>query len=131
MNKMKGIIAAGTLTGLVLITIVAFGFRGVDAQNDSISTPVIEDVTLVQPTNDASGQEAVQAWQDYSSELETAVKTMQAREAQYQNELNTANQTINNLQTQLNQNNQGNVNVRVNRYEEHEHEEHEGFEHDD
>jgi hypothetical protein len=149
MNRVKGIIAAGTLTGVVLITLIAFGFRGVDALgvgNSAAAESGVTDnpVTLVQPgtpaqlADGANAQEAVQAWQSYSSDLENAVRVMQEREAQYQAELNTANQTILDLQNQINQGNQAASTAFYedddddDRYEAGgEYKESEGYEHDD
>ena len=132
MTRMKGILAAGTLTGLVLITLLAFGFHnsqaaGVDAANVQNSTQVM---VPNEPTVDPAAQDAVQAWQEYSSQLENTVRTLQARESQYQTELNNANQTIMQLQNQINSANSAPVQPFTFSGEAHEHE-HEGFGHDD
>ncbi|MCA9934883.1 MAG: hypothetical protein KC415_13205 [Anaerolineales bacterium] len=124
MNRVKGILAAGTLTGLVIVTLLALGFRNSSAAAADNASPV---VIPSEPGVDPAAQDAVQAWQTYSSELENTVRTLQARETQYQTELAKANQTITQLQDQLN-----NTNSQTFAFSGgHEHEEHEGFDHDD
>ena len=145
MNRKKGILAAGTLTGLVLITILGLGFGnlGALASGGSSDTAVQQEIPQ-QPqvdTTDPAAAEAVQAWQDYSSELEQTVRVMQEREAAYQSQLDQANNTIVNLQDQVNTSNSAASssgayyeNDDDDRYEheEHEsHESHEGYEDDD
>jgi len=141
MNRTKGILAAGTLTGLVIITLLGLGFGNLSALvsgggSDS-ATAVPQDVIPQEPqvnTTDPAAEEAVKAWQDYSAELEQTVRTMQERENAYQQQIDAANNTIVNLQDQINSSNSSAVSSGVGSYEEHEeheHEEHEGFEHDD
>ncbi|MCB8927748.1 MAG: hypothetical protein H6652_19205 [Ardenticatenaceae bacterium] len=143
MNRKKGILAAGTLTGLVLITILGLGFGnlGALASGGSSDTAVQQEIPQ-QPqvdTTDPAAAEAVQAWQDYSSELEQTVRVMQEREAAYQSQLDQANNTIVNLQDQVNTSNSAASSSGANyddddryEHEEHEsHESHEGYEDDD
>lgn len=133
MDRTKSIIIAGTLTGLVLITFLAFGFKGLNP----FSTPDNASA-LAQPTSDTLSQiqessanaEALQSWQQYSHELEQAVQVLQQREANYQAQIEMANQTIMQLQEQLNAVNAGqqmNTNPRLFFGER---EEHETFDHD-
>lgn len=127
MNRLKGMIAAGTLTGLILITVVVLSIRNANAAAEPVSAPV----SIIQDQPDASlnGEEAVQAWQTYSAELENTIRVMQDREGQYQTELEAANTTILDLQDQLNNANQ------TSSYREHEdhedNEEHEDHEDND
>jgi len=103
MNRMKGILAAGTLTGLVIITVLALGFGSLGAVSDS-GTAVPEEtfeLPLPQPTDD-NNDEALQAWQQYSAELEQIVRSMKDRENTYLSQTDLANQTILQLQDQLN-----------------------------
>ncbi|MEZ4591789.1 MAG: hypothetical protein R3D55_11710 [Chloroflexota bacterium] len=143
MNRKKGILAAGTLTGLVLITILGLGFGnlGALASGGSGDTAVQQDIPQ-QPqvdTTDPAAAEAVQAWQDYSAELEQTVRVMQEREAAYQSQLDQANGTIVNLQDQINTTNSAASSGGGAYYEDdddrYEHEEHESYEahedHDD
>ncbi len=104
MNRKSGILAAGTLTGLVVIIILVFGMSGLNAaeNNSTALPPVVEPLTVDQPAVDATHSESLQAWQTYSSDLEKAVETLQTREGQYQAELNAANETILQLQDQIN-----------------------------
>ncbi len=120
MNRTKGILAAGTLTGLVLITLLALGFGNLGATADN-ATAVSQQPQIV--TTDTAAQDAVQAWQDYSAGLEQTVRTLQERESAYQSQIDSANQTIVNLQGQVNS--AGSNPVRISGGE------HEGFEHDD
>ena len=124
MNRLKGMITAGMLTGLILITVVVLSIRNASAAAEADSAPVI--LTQNQPDASLSGEEAVQAWQTYSTELENTIRIMQDREAQYQTELETANTTILDLQDQLNNANQTASYREHDEYEEHEeHEDHE------
>lgn len=139
MNRTKGILAAGTLTGLVIITLLGLGFGNLGALTDNSSTDsgtAVPQVVVPQEpqvnTTDPAAEEAVKAWQDYSAELEQTVRTLQERENAYQSQIDAANDTIVNLQDQINSTNSAASNtVRVSEHEEHEHEEHEGYEDDD
>ena len=124
MNRLKGMIAAGTLTGLILITVVVLSIRNANAAAEADSAPVI--LTQNQPDASLNGEEAVQAWQTYSAELENTIRVMQDREGQYQTELEAANTTILDLQDQLN-----NANQSASYREHEEHEEHEDNEDND
>ena len=145
MNRTKGILAAGTLTGLVLVTLLALGFRNIGVKTDEgAATAVPEPTPIVveeQPVDNSADEAAIQAWQEYTAQLENTVNTMQSRENEYQVQLDSANQTIIQLQDQINSANAAPV---VNsapasyedddddRHEEHEeHEEHEDEERED
>lgn len=103
MNRTKGILAAGTFTGLVLITLLALGFGGLGASADS-GTAVPQEATAltIEPTTNSSTDEALQAWQQYSAELEQTVQTLQNRESTYAAQIDASNQTILQLQDQIN-----------------------------
>lgn len=135
MSQKKGILIAGTLTGLILMILLAFGFTSVTAlfrqeEPQVDTTQPVAPIQVIQPV-DGSSQADVQALQDYNAELENALQTMQEREAQYQQQLEAANQTITEMQQPV-QPSFGNFED-DDRYEHegYEHEEHEGFEHDD
>lgn len=105
MNRVKGILAAGSLTGMVIITMLALGFSSIGASwNGGKETAVIEPTPIViqEPQIGQDASKAVSAWQQYGSELESTVQTMQQREAQYQAQIDAANQTILQLQDQVN-----------------------------
>jgi hypothetical protein len=107
MNRTKGILAAGTLTGLVIITLLGLGFGnlGALAAGGNESDTAVPQELPQEPqitTTDPAAAEAVQAWQEYSTELEQTVRVMQEREAAYQSQINSANDTIVNLQDQVN-----------------------------
>lgn len=134
MNRKSGILAAGTLTGLVLIIILIFGMSGLNAaENNSTTLPSAADAIVVdQPTANTTNSETLQAWQTYSSELENTVETLQRREGQYQAELNTANETILQLQDQINAANSAPAAFEHDEHHElGEHDQHEAYEHDD
>lgn len=145
MDRTKGILAAGTLTGLVLITMLALGFGNVSSLfgNDATAVPetaapaAANDMPLPE-TSSLSNEEALQAWQQYSAELEQTVNTMQDRENTYQAQLEAANQTILQLQDEINSANSAPAySDDDDDYEEHEyddddeHEEHEYDEHEE
>lgn len=108
MNRTKGILAAGTLTGLVVITLLALGFGNLGASggqgetNTAVSEPAPVIIEQQQPVDNSADEAAVQAWQEYTTQLENTVQTMQSRENEYQAQLDAANQTIINLQDQMN-----------------------------
>lgn len=131
MNRKKGILAAGTFTGLVLITLLALGFGNLQAKSvaDTAVAPAAAEVVLPE-TNGMTNEQALQAWQDYSAQLENTVQTMQERDATYQQQLEAANQTILQLQDQINSANSapafyGDDDDDRYGHEEHEYEEHE------
>ncbi len=132
MDRKRGILAAGTLTGLVLITLLALGFGNLQAKSveDTTVAPTTAEVALPQ-TNGMAAEEALQAWQDYSAQLEQTVQTMQGRDAAYQQQLEAANQTIIQLQDQINSANSAPAASFFGEHEEHEHEEHEFGDFDD
>ena len=103
MNRTKAILAAGTITGLLLLTILALGLGDLQAKSagDTAVPPSTVEVQLP-PTNGMTNEEALQAWQTYCAELEQTVRTMQERETAYQQQLDAANQTILQLQDQVN-----------------------------
>ncbi len=109
MDRIKGILAAGTLTGIILITVLVLGFGNLQALNSSASSPTV----LVNPAAMADGVVAtgqntnqdVQALEAYARQLEGALQTMQSREAAYQTQINAANQTVLQLQDQINNQN--------------------------
>ena len=134
MTRTKGILAAGTLTGLILITLLGLGFGNLGAASGSSDTAVPQELPQ-QPqinTTDPAAEEAIKAWQEYSAELEQTVRVLQDREAAYQTQLDAANQTIINLQDQINSTNSAASSASTFQFGgEHEEHEHEGYEHDD
>jgi hypothetical protein len=103
MNRTKSILAAGTFTALVLITLLALGFGNLQAKSaDTSTTGEIQLPQTIDQTSGMTPEQAVQAWQDYSSQLEQTVRTMQTRETAYQQQLDAANLTILQLQDQIN-----------------------------
>jgi hypothetical protein len=133
MSRTKGILAAGTLTGLVLITILALGFGSLQAQS-SRNMPFVPATEVgIPPTNSLANEETLQAWQDYSAQLEQTVRVLQERDIAYQQQLEASNQTILQLQDQMNSGRSTfgeheEHEREEHEHEEHEHEEHEGFE---
>jgi hypothetical protein len=140
MDRRKGLLAAGTLTGLVLITLLSLGLGNLGAISGSGNDTAVPQTIPQEPqltTTDPTAAEAVQAWQEYSAELEQTVRVMQDRETAYQTQLDAANQTIVNLQDQINSSNSSASSGAYyededdDRYEHEEHEEHEHEEHED
>ncbi|MEJ2747372.1 MAG: hypothetical protein P8183_05615 [Anaerolineae bacterium] len=103
MNRKKGVLTAGALTGLLLIALLALGFGNLQAKSTDATAvaPAAIENTVPQTTGMTTDQ-AIQAWQDYSAQLEQTVRTMQQRETAYQQQLDAANQTILQLQDQIN-----------------------------
>lgn len=145
MNRVKGILAAGTLTGLVLVTVLALGFKSVKSQTQEstavpeiIVQPVIESAPM--PASDAAtttgSSQPTNTGQSYIQQLEETLTTMQGREAVYRDQIDAANQTILQLQDQINTDRtaQAAFNNSVSNYQENDddHDDHEDHEdHDD
>lgn len=102
MNRTKGILAAGTFTGLILITILALGFGNIQAKSADTAVALTASQVALPQTDGMTPEQAVQAWQEYSAQLEQTVQTMQGRDAAYQQQLDAANQTIVQMQNQIN-----------------------------
>ncbi|MCA9874270.1 MAG: hypothetical protein KC441_11465 [Anaerolineales bacterium] len=148
MNRIKGILAAGTLTGVVLITVLVLGFGNLNAQPDNAqSTPNVVEQPVTMPdssitavSSDQAAAQELQSLQAYNQQLEAALQIMQEREAIYQAQLEQANRTVLQLQDQLNAQIQAQPSIIVGQaapstsfssHERSEHESHEGFEFDD
>ena len=101
MSRIKAILAAATFTGLVLITILALGTDSLNAQPaaDAPNISATEAGSLA--ANGSPSDETVQAWQQYSAQLEQTVRILQQRDAAYQQQLQRANLTIVQLQQQI------------------------------
>lgn len=125
MNRTKGIVVAGTITGLVLITILALGFGSVRRSLASEAAGLTTSVEIAAPApTDPGSDQALEAWQTYGAELEQTVRILQEREAVYQQQLEAANQTITQLQDQINQANSSPFTSFLGEHEFGEHEEH-------
>ena len=82
-----------------VIVLLALGIGNLSA--DGETGTAVEDVTLPQ-TDELTSEEALQAWQEYSNELEQTVRTMQERETAYRQQLEAANDTITQLEGEIN-----------------------------
>ena len=106
MNRIKGILAAGTLTGLILATMVAFGFQrpSMGTVEETAVAPeiIINPIVMPEEKVNDTNQVEVQELESYTQQLETALQTMQERESAFQAQINQANQTIIALQDQVN-----------------------------
>lgn len=111
-KRLTNVLIAGTLTVLVLTMFLAFRGGGTAvAETSTISEPTISeptsaattsaDTTAVTTNTDiATLQAQIEALQAQNTELRTAVETMQEREAEYQRQIEIANQTITELSAQ-------------------------------
>lgn len=127
MQRHKGIILTGALSGLVIISLLMAALGNIAAVNDQstvVPQEVPQEVQQIEQTTNLNNDEALQAWQQYSAELEQAVMIMQNRENTFQTQIQMANQTILQLQEQLNAANRSSVNTLGFTDDE-------GFEHDD
>lgn len=102
-KRLTNVLIAGTLTVLVLTMFLAFRDGGTAvAETSATSEPTITETTSVTTTNAdiATLQAQIEALQAQNTELRTAVETMQEREAEYQRQIEIANQTITELSAQ-------------------------------
>lgn len=124
-SRLYNLLAAGSLTLLLLITFLLFRNNHLGGVADAATATVIDMGTLSASTVSTDTQGAVDptvaALQGQNQKLMEAVQLLQARESQYQAQLNNANQALQSVQSQSSQ-----------RFERHEHEfgEHEIGEHD-
>jgi hypothetical protein len=88
--RLKPLLAAGILTGLVLATLIAFAWR------DTSRTAA--DATQTTATLTMAAPEGMDAWQAENAQLRKAFETMRAREKEYQTQLEAANRAILQLQ---------------------------------
>lgn len=110
-GRLRNILAAGALTGLVLATIIAFAWQ---------STPADAQPAAGVPTTDTLRAE--------NQQLRQAVDTLQQRESAYQSQIEAANQTI--LRLQAANDGQFVDDDADDEWEEHEDDEHEHDEHE-
>ncbi|MCC6602951.1 MAG: hypothetical protein IT327_07065 [Anaerolineae bacterium] len=99
-KRLTNILIAGTLTVLILTVFLAF--RGT---NTAVADTTVVETAVGQTTDDLSDdvatlQAQVEALQAQNSELREALTTMQSREAEYQAQIEAANQTITELSAQ-------------------------------
>lgn len=105
-TRLTNLLLAGTLTALVLAVFLTFGGAGTetavaDAPETSAPVAVVEETTpIISEADRAALQEQIQALQAQNQELRNALALMQERETQYQAQIETANQTITELQAQ-------------------------------
>ena len=103
MNRIKGILTAGTLTGLVLITALVFGFS--KSNGNGVTETAVPSGIIINPIvvpSEIDTQTAVSGDANYTQQLEGTLQLMQSREAEYQTQIEAANQTILQLQDQVN-----------------------------
>lgn len=130
MDRTQGILIAGTFTGLVLIAVLVLGFSNFRAKSVEDAAIPLSLAEISPPATDGIEiEQALQEWQAYSAELEQTVRTMQDRETAYQQQLDAANQTILQLQNEINgANNASTLFSEEDESREHESLEHESFE---
>ena len=90
-KRVTNMLIAGTLTVLMLTVFLAF--RGNDTAVVETNAALNDEVT----NNTLALQAQVEALQAQNAELREAITTLQAREAEYQTQIEAANQTINEL----------------------------------
>jgi hypothetical protein len=89
-SRLKHLLAAGILTGLVFAILIAFAWRDTSRANANTTK-----TTATLPLAESEGVDALQA---ENEQLRYAFATMRAREKDYQTQLETANRTILQLQ---------------------------------
>jgi chromosome segregation ATPase len=93
MGRIKAIIAAGAVTGVVLVAVVALNVDRLSAGGEVSSPPESE------PPTDVLSDPEIQVLLQEQQDLEAAVSQMQAREAEYTRQIEAAQQTIEELGT--------------------------------
>ena len=101
-KRITHLLIAGTLTALLLTVFLAF--RG-EGETAAAKTTSVGETAVIAPlpadtTDVAALQAQVEALQAQNAELRAAVGTLQAREAEYRQQIESANQTINELAAQ-------------------------------
>ncbi|MCB8921889.1 MAG: hypothetical protein H6662_09910 [Ardenticatenaceae bacterium] len=100
-KRLTNMLIAGTLTVFALTIFLAF--RG--GETAVAETTIPEQTAVVELSGDNSAdiaalQAQIEGLQAQNAELRTAVTTLQEREVEYQNQIEIANQTINELSAQ-------------------------------
>jgi chromosome segregation ATPase len=95
MTGIKAIIAAGAVTGVVLVAIVALNVDRLSAGGE-VSSPAESE-----PPADVLSDPEIQILLQEQQELEATVSQMQAREAEYAQQIEAAQQTIEELETTI------------------------------
>jgi uncharacterized protein YceH (UPF0502 family) len=129
-SRLYNLLAAGSLTVLLLITFLLFRNNHFGGVADAATTAVIDTGTLSAGTVSTATQStvdpAVAALEAQNQKLMEAVQVLQAREGQYQTQLDNATQALQRMQGQSGE--------RLERHEreygEHEYGEHEYGEHE-
>lgn len=103
-QRLKHLLAAGILTGLVFATVIAFAWRDTSRPD---ANAMKTGATLAM-----SVPESTDTWRTENEQLRQAVETMRVREQAYQTELEAANRTILQLQD-------GAANARYDDHDEH------------
>ena len=98
-NQRKNMVIAGTLTTLVLAVVLAFGGGRTTTESVKANLTPVEVTTTNNPV--AVDAQYLQSLQAQNSELTNALHTMQAREQQYRTQIDLANQSIEQLQSQV------------------------------
>lgn len=113
-NRIKAVLASGTLIGLILATTVVLGLR--DVSRSTVATPTVQTQTIPENSDNriTDLQNQVDALQSYNQQLEQALRTQQ-QQVVVQPSANSAS---------------GQTQYEENEHEEHEHEEHEHEEHE-
>lgn len=114
-HRLKHILAAGILTGLVLATVIALAWRD-SSQADANAPKTNATLTMSAP-------EGTEAWRAENEQLRHAFETMRVREKAYQTQLEAANRTILQLQDSM-------ANPRDDDHDEDDHGEHEEHKHE-
>lgn len=96
-KKVTNMLIAGTLTVLMLTVFLAFRGAGTAVADTNAGETAVVTTTVEISDDSAALQAQVEALQAQNVELREAVTTMQAREAEYQAQIEAANQTINEL----------------------------------
>jgi hypothetical protein len=98
MNRMRALLAAGGLTSLVLGTVLALSLRpdGLAAAMDRLSPAAAVEMTLEDAAGQSPGAGPANAGTllEQNRQLKDALELMQAREAQYRQQIERANEVI-------------------------------------
>lgn len=102
-KRLTNILIAGTLTVLLLTVFLAFRGEDTAVANTTTTEPTaVVELTGSVSEDVATLQAQVEALQAQNEELRANLSTMQDREAEYQTQIEAANQTINELSAQSN-----------------------------
>lgn len=92
-KQLANLLGAGTLTGLILASILLFGQGRLNDSSSALETQTMSNPVIVEVEQPVTDPNAA-ALQAQNEQLQEALQTMQERETAYQEQIDIANQAL-------------------------------------